>query len=185
MLKHLRYTFPLQPRETRSCSTLVCVLLLDKFLWVKNVVDKSKMWLRGCARLFLRSYQRRFLESMKNSFQLFHQHHTIDMESKMSFVWLWWKSCKLWKVCGPVLRPDSANETSTMQLHWTFFNTYDFITWIGGTDPAIMLSRGGENEKYLQFLAELCLKVEYLNRHGGFFNWPPLKSSKYKKVNLG
>ena len=109
MLKHLRYTFPLQPRETRSCSTLVCVLLLDKFLWVKNVVDKSKMWLRGCARLFLRSYQRRFLESMKNSFhsfQLFHQHHTIDMESRMSIVSLWWKSCKLWKVCGPVLRPD-------------------------------------------------------------------------------
>ena len=66
----------------------------------------------------------------------------------------------------------TADETSTMQLHGTR-ETYDFITWIGGTDPAIMLSRGGQNEKYLQYLAELCLKVEYLNIHGGFLNCPP------------
>ena len=28
-------------------------------------------------------------------------------------------------------------------------------------------------------------QVPGLDLQGGFFNWPPLKSSKYKKVNLG
>ena len=34
-------------------------------------------------------------------------------------------------------------------------------------------------------MANIFTKMPMLNVQGGFFNWPPPKSSKYKKVNLG